>query len=280
MRFPLRPRRLLAALLLSLAAAPLSAQRMGFSGVPWGAPADTVRARLEARGYTFERALDTGDHLYLRADSAWLRADLRGGRAVGFLLVDPARGAAVDARYATLADSLRGALGAPEVTEQKVPYATWAAGLSVVELSVDGHGALRRVELAWRAPGWMDEMARRRKDPPLPAGFTLVDVSPYNRLAVDTTGARGERGRFRIEYPVPVTPTVAGQQQDPMDAVEYEMDVDCAGRRTRLVSRTTFLEGRQLASHRPAGQPWAVPQADGHYARGRDALCRLRRGGG
>lgn len=280
MRFPLRPRRLLAGLLLALAAAPLSAQRMAFPGIPWGAPADTVRARLEARGYTFERALDTGDHVYLRADSgAWVRADLRGGRAIGFALFDRAEGTGVDARYAALADSLRAALGAPDETGDDARKSLeWMAGLASMELSFDGHGAFRRVELAWRGPGWIDEMARREGEPPLPAGFTLVGSSVFMRIAVDTTGAGGGRGRFRIEYPVPVTPTVAGEKQDPVDAVEYEIDVDCAGRRTRLVSRTTFLEGRRLASHRPQAQPWTVPQADGHYARGRDALCRLRRG--
>ena len=85
------------------------------------------------------------------------------------------------------------------------------------------------------------------------------------------------RGRFRIEYRQPITPSAGGVAQEPIDAVEYEMDFDCGNGRTRLVARATYLEGRRLSSNRPERQAWAVPQPDGHYARGRDAVCRATR---
>ncbi|HYW13723.1 MAG TPA: hypothetical protein VE871_17305, partial [Longimicrobium sp.] len=138
-------------------------------------------------------------------------------------------------------------------------------------------------QVGWQGPGWYDEMGRRAGEPPQPAGFTTVSMTPFLRMAVDTTvrgrGNGALRGRFRIEYFQPITPRVDGVPQDPLDAVVYEMDFDCAARRTRLIARTTYLEGRQLASNRPASQAWAVPQADGHYDRGLDAVCRAARRG-
>jgi hypothetical protein len=275
-------RRLALAFLAFVPATALSAQQIALSGVPWGAPADSVRARLEAGGYAFERASDSGDHLYRRGDGAWVAATLRAGRAIGFAFTDAARGDGVDARYAALADSLRAALGEPDESgkqgSEPRPALLWVAGLASVELWVEGPSPTRQVVVSWRGPGWHDEMARRREEPLPPAGFTIVGTSPFLRIAIDTTTGAGQRARFRIEYRQPVTPNVGGVQQEPMDVAEYEMDVDCAGRRTRLVARTTFLEGRRLGGVRPEGQPWTVPQPDGHYARGRDAVCRARRG--
>jgi hypothetical protein len=123
-------------------------------------------------------------------------------------------------------------------------------------------------------------MDRRQGRQPQPPGFTTVSVTPFLRMAVDTTvrgprAAGAIRGRFRMEYFQPITPTLDGVAQEPMDAVEYEMDFDCADRRTRLISRATFLEGRRQGINRPQGQPWAaVRQPESHYARGLDAVCR------
>ena len=285
MSVPKSLRLVLAAALACLAPTTSVAQGIAFPGIGWGDPAESVRARLEARGYAFERVLDSGDYLFLRADSAWLRTDLRAGRVIGVVLVDPARAEQVDARYRALADSLRAAMGEPDDAERQTQrWELWVAGLASLELRVNRTGALRQVELAWRGPGWYDEMAHRMGEPPLPAGYTIVGATPFLRIAIDTTvtpprGSVDLRGRFRIEYRQPITPTVDDVAQDPIDAVEYEMDFDCAGRRARLVSRATFLEGRRLSTHRPQGQPWGVPQPDGHYARGRDAVCRAARRG-
>lgn len=263
-----------------------AAQEIAFPGIAWGEAAESVRARMVAGGYAFQHVLEGGDHLYVRlADSAWVRVDLRGGRVVGAALVDPARGVDAGARYQALADSLRAARGEPdEVGRDAGRELVWMSGLASLALSVRGGGGLRQVELVWRGAGWYDEMARRMEERPVPEGYTIVSASQYLRIAIDTTvtgprGGEGVRGRFRMEYRQPITPSVAGVAQDPIDVVEYEMDFDCGGGRTRLVARTTYLEGRRLSSSRPEGQPWTVPQPDGHYARGRDLVCRAARRG-
>ena len=279
------PRLLLAGICLCVAAKGAPAQQIAFPGIAWGTPAEDVRARLEAQGYGFKSVIDSGDLLFQRADSAWLRVEQRAGRVLGFTLIDPARGEQVDGRYLALADSLRAARGEPdEVDNEGQREQIWVAGLAELELWENRSSGPRQVELSWHGPGWHDEMANRFGQPAVPPGYTIVSTTQFLRIAIDTTlgGPRGtgERSRFRLEYRQPITPSVAGVPQDPIDAVEYEMDIDCAAGRTRLVARTTFLAGRRLDSHRPENQPWTVPQPDGHYARGRDAVCRARRGGG
>lgn len=272
-------------LIVGAAAQQPTAQKLAFNQIAWHVPAESVRAPLQARGFTFTREIDSGDHEFTRADGARLIAEFQQGRLVGFTMLDPARGEQVPARYRALADSLRAELGAPdeEEAEDPRPMRLWDAGLSWVRVEVTRVGGEPVVRVAWRGPGWYDEMDRRTGYAPQPPGFTTVWESVFLRIAVDTTagGPRtggATRGRFRIEYFQPITPTVDGVEQDPLDTVEYEMDFDCAARRTRLIARTTFLDGRRLASNRPQGQPWTTPQQpEGHYARGLEALCRAAR---
>lgn len=262
-----------------------TAQKLMFHQIAWHVPAESVRAPLQAQGFAFARETDGGDHEFTRADGARLIAELRDGRLIGFTLLDPARGEQVPVRYRALADSLRAALGTPdeEEAEDPRPMRLWDAGLSWVRVEVTRIGGEPMVRVSWHGPGWYDEMGRRSGHAPQPPGFTTVWESVFLRIALDTTvaGPRAggaTRGRFRIQYFQPITPTVDGVEQDPLDTVEYEMDYDCGARRTRLIARTTFLEGRRLASNRPQGQPWTTPsQPEGHYARGLEALCRAAR---
>jgi hypothetical protein len=266
-----------------------SAQKLVFHQIAWDTPAESVRARVDSLGFTFDREADGGDHLFRREDGAWLRAYLRNGRVMGFLLIDPARGEQVPDRFRVLADSLQAALGAPDEMDEEQDGRSrqnrlWEAGLASVSVGVFRVRSVDQVEVMWRAPGWYDEMARRADEPPPPAGFTTVSVTPFLQMAVDTTvrGPRGGgalRGRFRIKYHQPVTPQLNGVAQAALDAVVYEMDFDCAARRTRLIARTTYLEGREQGSHRPTSQAWAVPQPDGHYDKGLDVVCRAARRG-
>lgn len=263
----------------------LTPQKLTFNQIAWYVPAETVRAPLQAQGFTFSREIDSGDQEFTREDGARLYAELRNGRVIGFTFLDPARGEQVAVRYRALADSLRTVLGAPDEEEEEDPrpMRRWDAGLAWVRVEVTRVGGEPMVQVGWRGPGWYDELGRRMGRAPQPPGFTTVWESEFLRIAVDTTvggertgGAR--RGKFRIQYFQAITPRVGGVDQDPLDAVEYEMDYDCAGKRTRLIARTTFLEGRQLASNRPQGQPWTTPQEPyGHYTRGLDALCRAAR---
>jgi hypothetical protein len=267
---------------LGFTAEALPAQKLAYHQIPWHVAADSVRAPLRAQGFAFQEVTESGDHAFTREDGAKLNAELREGRLLGFTLHDAARGELVSARFDALADSLQAELGAPDDTREEGDWRIrlWEAALTSVRVEVTRVGGERMVRVSWRGPGWYDEMERRSERAPQPAGFTTVSVSPFLRIAVDTTvdgprAAGARRGRFRIEYFQPITPTLEGVEQDPLDTVEYEMDVDCAGGRTRLIARTTFLEGRRLGSNRPQGQPWTTPrQPDGHYARGLAAICR------
>lgn len=262
-----------------------SAQKMAYHGIAWDVPVESIRAPLQALGFTHRAEMDHGDHQFVREDGALLHAQVRAGRLVGLTLIDPVRGEGVGERFAALADSLQAELGAPDEVngEGQPPLRLWEAGLRSVRLEVSRATGERTVQVAWRGPGWFDELDRRMDNPPQPAGLTTVSVSPFLRIAVDTTvrgprAAGAIRGRFRIQYFQPITPSVEGVAQDPLDAVEYEMDFDCAGRRTRLISRSTFLEGRRQSSNRPQNQPWtALSQPESHYARGLDAVCRAAR---
>jgi hypothetical protein len=263
----------------------LTPQKLTFNQIAWHVPAASVRAPLQAQGFTFSGETEGGDHEFTRQDGTRLLAGLRDGRVVGFTLLDPARGEQVAVRFRALADSLRAALGPPDEDDAEEPYTRrlWDAGLSSVSVEVTRILGEWVVRVVWRGPGWYDEVGRRGGHAPPPPGFTTVWESVFLRIAVDTTVSSAStagvrRGRFRIQYFQPITPTVEGVEQDPMDTVEYEMDYDCAGKRTRLVSRTTFLDGRRLASNTPYRQPWTTPQQpDGHYARGLTVLCRAAR---
>lgn len=279
---------LLVPVILLASARPAEAQRAVFEGIAWGTPADSVRLRLDSLGFTFRGATQAGDQEFVRADSAGLFAEMREGRLIGFTLVDGVRGDSSAERFTALADSLQAALGPADEAEQGTgfyprPHRLWVRGLASVSLYVSWVAQMRQVQVSWRGPGWYDEMDRRQGKLPQPAGFTTVSATPFLRMAVDTTvRARpngATRGRFRIEYVAPITPTVDGVPQDPLDAVVYEMEFDCEGRRARLISRVTYLEGRQTGSDRPATQSWTVPQPDGHYDRGLEAVCRAARRG-
>jgi hypothetical protein len=269
MRHPL----LLPFVLACAAASPASAQAIVFAGLPWGTAGDAVDARAAAEGFTLDGRED-GDHIYRRADGAWLKAYLRAGRAIGITYIDPARRPAVDARFRALVDSLEARLGAPAVRDPD--EVRWEAGLAQVSVKIEFVRG-PQVEVRWVGPGWFDEMHRRRRLldlPPLPAGYTIVSANPFSYVSVDTTSLARQAGgvlraRFRIDYPQPV-----GPETDAYDAAEYEMELDCAGRRTRLLHRTTFLAGARRHDDVYQRIPWAVPEPGNHHARGLSAVCR------
>lgn len=263
------------------AAAP--AQTIAYPGIAWNTPADSARAHLEAAGLRRTEVLESGDQVYRSPDNGWLRLTLREGRVLGVMARDTTGTAGLDTRFAVLADSLRAALGAPDDSVPgSRPERRWVLGLTSLSVGIEGVRPNAYVQTQWMGPGWYDEMTRRQGAPELPAGFTTVDFLAIGRIAVDTAAsgrrvARGLLGRFRIEYDQPITPSLNGVDQPPMDAVEYEMELDCTGRRARLIARSTFLEGRRLMSERPDTRAWSTPAPDGHYARGLDAVCRTYR---
>lgn len=276
MRFPTR--RLLPVALCAIAPA-AGAQQLAFPGIPWGTPTDSARARIEAQGFVLDSALANGDRIFRRADGSWLTAHFRNGRAFGITEVDPARRPEVPARFAALADSLQTRLGAPAYRD--TIEVRWEAGRSELLLEiVFVRGP--QVERRWRGPGWYDEMHRRRKLlepelPEIPRGFTIVSATGVSWVSVDTTTLARQadgmlRGRFRVDYAQPVGPDTAQY-----DAAEYEMEYDCAGSRTRLLRRVTWLAGARRGDESWTRIPWAPPAPGNHYARGLTAVCRAAR---
>lgn len=270
------PLRLLT-LVLCLAAARDAAAQQGFAfaGIPWRIPADSARARLERLGYTFSHSIDPADPVFARADDGELTVYLQGGRLAGFILVDPAHGPRAEPRFRALADSLRAALGKPDSLGSAA--LGWSRGLTEIRLATVDRLGVDYVTLEWRGPGMLDEMIRRWADrplPPLPPAFTAVTSTAVSRVAVDTSAfkrpsAALPRATFRIDYSQPV-----GPEGDPYDGAEYEVDYDCARRRTRLVARVLYLHGRARHADLYRNQAWETPRADGHYGRGLEAVCR------
>lgn len=247
---------------------------LAFSGVPWRVPADSARARLERMGYTFSRDGDAGDPVFTRADRSELTMILQDGRAAGFVLVDSARDARAERRYAVLADSLRAALGRADTLG--TTGLVWAQGLTEVRLQTVTRLGVRYVTVEWRGPGLLDEMNRRWADrplPPLPPGFTAVTGTAVSRVAVDTVTLRRAggvlRGRFRVDYAQPVGPETGS-----FDSVQYEIGADCLRRMTRLFARNFYAHGQLLSGQRWGFQEWVPPQPQGHMERGLEALCR------
>lgn len=262
---------------MGLAARSASAQQRGlaFLGTPWRLPADTVEMRLEGRGYTFKRASESHDLEFTRPDGAELTVFLQAGRAVGFLLVDPARGPQVEPRFRVLADSLQAVLGTPDTLGAS--GFQWAAGLTELRLQSVRRLNVPYVTLEWRGPGMLDEMVHRWGDrplPPLPPGYIAVTGTAVSRVAVDTARLTRLPGgvlhaRFRIDYAQPV-----GPEDGSYDSTEYEMDVDCAQRRTRLFGRTLILHGETRNVERHQRPAWEAPRPAGHNERGLEAVCR------
>jgi hypothetical protein len=262
----------------AFASAASAQQPIVFAGIPWGTPADSMRTRVEVQGFTLDSTTTDGDRVYRRADGAWLKAYLRAGRAIGFTVIDTVRRRpAVDARFHALADSLAAALGPPAATGRD--ELRWEAGLAQVSVEIEFVRG-PQVEVRWAGPGWFDEMHRRRKLlelPPLPTGYTIVSATPISYVSVDTgftarLPAGVLRGRFRIDYAQAV-----GDSADRYDAAQYEMELDCAGKRTRLLHRTTFLAGQRRRDDVYQRIPWAPPQPGNHYDRGLSAVCRAAR---
>ena len=255
-----------------------SAQELVYAQIPWGAPADSVRARMEARGYEYRGVIGPGDRWFLRADGARVTATMRTDRVVGFYVFEAASGAEVDGRFRALADSLEARFGTP--LDRRPELRVWESGLTYLAALVvsDPTTDPRRVQTEWRGPGWYDEMGRRGallNLPALPTGYTTVSMTPAARISVDTAtmvarAGRPLRARFRIDYAQPL-PDESGRY----DAIEYGMDFDCAGGRTRMVSRTTFLAGRRQRSDASEGLPWSPARAGTDPSRGLDAVCRV-----
>jgi len=278
MRYSLRP--LLAAAALACAATPTSAQEIVFRQIPWNAPRDTVRARLEAQGYRYLGVRERGALTFVRPDSAYVMVMLRGvEHPIGFVTGDAARGERADARFRSMADSLERRLGNP--VDRRPDAVRWEAGLTSVTVYLRTYrNGQRAVESVWQGPGWLDETGGDPDGPAfadLPAGYIAVSQNRERRVAVDTSAITrltpgALRARYRVDYPDPIDDDLGGRY----DAIVYGMDFDCPGGRTRMYSRTTLLRGRRHGTSSAQGLPWRRVTGGSEEARALDGVCRAR----
>ncbi|HET7461642.1 MAG TPA: hypothetical protein VFJ82_10345, partial [Longimicrobium sp.] len=254
------------------------AQEIVFQQIPWTAPPDTVRARLEAQGFTY-RGIQDGRRTFVRPDSAYVYAMFRGvEHAVGFIVGDPARGPRAEGRFRQLADSLQARLGQP--VDRRPDAVRWERGLTSVTVVLRSYDdGARVVQTGYTGPGWLDEAAADGSGPglaDLPAGYTTVAQLAAMRVAIDTSSISALTGgylraRYRVDYAEPRAG--AGERYD---AIEYAMDFDCGGGRTRLYSRTPLLAGRRQRTDSSAGLPWHAATAGSEESRALDGVCRAR----
>lgn len=259
-------------------AAPAAAQEIVFQQIPWTAPPDTVRARLEAQGYAY-RGIQGGRRTFVRPDSAYVYAMFRGvEHPVGFIVGDAARGPRAEGRFRQIVDSLQARLGPP--VDRRPEAVRWELGLTSVTVALrtwDDGG--RVVQTGYTGPGWLDEAAADGSGPAfadLPPSYTAVSQGAAMRVAIDTASisplAGGYlRARYRVDYAA--ARSDAGQRYD---AIEYAMDFDCGGGRTRLYSRTPLLAGRRQRTDAAAGLPWRAAPAASEESRALDGVCRAR----
>jgi hypothetical protein len=268
---------LLGALVACASAA--SAQELTFAGIPWGTPADSVRARLRAARWKYRVTAPQGDLVFVGRDGSEADAYMHEGRLFRVVVIAGVPDQGLEARYGALADSLEAVLGAP--IDRRPQLRVWEAGLTSASVGIiqDPATGERTLQMQWRGPGFMDAMDGREPIPEfrvLPAGFITVTAKPGVRVAVDTVGLRrlagdGLHARFRVDFGTGDVRTDFGRY----DAIEYEVEPDCVGTRVRVLSRTTFLDGQRERSDSVAAPVW-VPVASGsHEEYGLDAVCRV-----
>jgi hypothetical protein len=244
------------------AAQPVAAWR----GLPWGLPADSVGPRLAAMGMAEAGRAGDGTVMYAEAPGVSV-APLAGARGVVAVQVyRQTDSTALAARFAALADSLRGVLGAP--AERGTNRLVWRRGRSevVVEAKPRRRDVPSILAVSFRGPGYDDEMARRGafrgRFPALEPAWTIVRVSDDRRVAFDTAsveprGASVVRARFRTDYARVQTLMDVGT----VDALEYHADFDCALGRWRSAQASYLRQGRAVGSLAvPA--PWTAAQGE------------------
>lgn len=280
LRVTMQPNRrlLVLPLLLACTATTARAQDLMFQNIPWGTPADSVSARIEALGYTYRGLQDAGDCTFDRADGTNVIATMRAGRLVGIAVNHPNQGAAMEARYRMLADSLQAVLGPP--VDWRPNSRTWERGRTSVAalIDYDPETGAQSMQTQWNGPEWLDEATERGEYPrysKLPPPYTTVRIGRNSRVSVDTASLQRRSGgvfraRFRIEYR-----SERGEGGEHFDAIEYQMDSDCTGARARLVSRTTFLARQRQHAESDEGLPWSPVRAGDELATGVDAICRV-----
>src|SRR6202008_2514640 len=156
-----RSPRTLFALLLCLLSAPAAAQGLTFAGIPWGLPADLVRARLGADGFASQAFQDHADRRF-KGGEHLLVAVMRADRLVGVWRWEEADSARSDTRLRALADSLAAALG--PAAYRAAREAMWLRGFTGVQVvpSPAIPGGPPGIAFTWAGLGGVEHGSRDR----------------------------------------------------------------------------------------------------------------------
>ncbi len=253
-----------------------SAQEIRFQQIPWTAPLDSVRAALGAAGYTY-LGLRYDGHTFMRADSSQVTVVMRStGRPLNFVVLDPSREAAMVPRFRALVDSLGGVLGRPVDSEPS--RVRWEAGPTSALVRVGAVGGKLRLETVFRGPEWAETVGNGdgRDFRELAAGYVVLTRGGGMRLALDTSSIVTLReGHLRATYHVDLARVQLAGISSSYNAIEDEIDLDCAAGRARLHRHTMLWDARRVGSS--GGQrEWHAPAAGTDEARVMEAACRAR----
>lgn len=276
---------------LLIAFAPVSvAAQLEFGGIPWGTPLDSARARIQRAGHPLRGQDQYGDWVFGGPGRMDLVATFDSAGLVGVeasWMHDPR---SLPARYASLADSLRRAFGAPDTeAREEEPSMNWERGGATLELFLfpRGSGMDSIVFVKHHGPGWEAEYERRdlREEAQMAyeeengradttsygawlnvysdfRDFTRVDTVRFTRLGDRLYGARFLDSWFqrrRLENGMMYSGAIT------------EVELDCRRMTTRL------LRTIPLYSHRatPAieGPQWLPPMPNRNHARAVERAC-------
>lgn len=246
--------RLLAAcaLIAGAALAPMraAAQQIKFGDVPWGISADSLRPHAEGLGFRHVRTFENGDMRFRSDADVVLVGVFAAGKLVSVSEARPIGGAAVEARFAAVTDSLKRALGAP--AETRPLAALWERGFTFLEVSADSGigGEPPSVRLWYRGPGseavLQERLGSADPYPALDSVWVVLARADEGRLALEAASiARRADGSYRAR----IRMDHAKIQEDPTgpyDNILYGFDIDCAGRRLQMRSRAAFAGKRQV----------------------------------
>jgi hypothetical protein len=288
-RLPTRPGLLLLVFGLSFAPAPAAAQ-LEFGGIPWGTPVEAVKERLQRAGHPLRGQDQDGDWVFggpgrmdlvatfdtaglVRVEASWMH--------------DPA---SLPGRYASLADSMRRAFGAPESEmDEEEPRMVWALDGATLELFLfpRGSGMDSTVQRWHHGPGWDAEYERRelkdavrtvyeaengRADTASYGDWLRVYSDARDFTRVDTVrftrhGDRLYHARFLDSW---------FQRRRLENGMMYngavtEVELDCRRMTTRLLRTIPTYSHRAL----PAidGSDWLLPMPNANHARAVAAAC-------
>jgi len=279
-----------------VAVATPAAAQLTIGGVAWGTPAAQARARLAEQGYRLRGADQDGDLVFWGPRRSELVVTLAPAGVIGVALEWPGTPSQVRARYTTLADSLRRALGAPTSREEaSVAWERGGARLTAWHGSTgDAARAGPTAGITARGPGF-DAEIERRSDAERAASDRLESgaqprdtmiVGDWMRVYSDTRvlasfdssgSVRVGPGVYRTRIRESWMFTRRLENGTKYDGAVRTVEIDCGGMRERLLRTVPFYDRRSSppVDVPSAGQSWTVPAAASAEGREIRRACAL-----